>query len=128
MKPGSEIIVTASDKSGIHHIGYAWNQDATKAVYSATAIIVVPNNFSNNNRLYVYAKDASLNYNDTGWQFYEFEVHKNNSYILRIINIICILLIVFLLSKKIKNTINIKPNCSPINNIGVRRNKQNIQQ
>lgn len=73
ISPGDTITITADDPSGIHHIGYAWDNDKTTPVYSDTAVIKVPNN-PGRHILHYYAKDNSNNYNWTKWKSVEFNI------------------------------------------------------
>ena len=76
---GSTISVTASDSSGINHIGYYWDSaSSTTPVYSTSASITAPTS-TGSHILYVYAKDNSSNYNNTGWKYYTYTVSTSSS-------------------------------------------------
>ena len=74
IQPGSTINVTASDPSGINHIGYVWdNGSSTTPVYSDIANIIAPST-TGLHTLYVYAKDNSSTCNSTGWKNYNYTI------------------------------------------------------
>lgn len=71
--PFETIAIKAIDKDGIHHIGYAWDNEHTTPVYEDSANIQVPDVLGPH-LLHYYAKDDSQGYNFTEWKYLKINV------------------------------------------------------
>ncbi len=67
ISPGSSIVLTADDPSGIHHIGYVWDDgDKTTPVYNTSTAKITAPVTPGKHILHYYAKDNSPNFNSSG--------------------------------------------------------------
>ena len=75
LEPEESITITATDNSGIAHIGYALENNETTPAYSNSVTVYAPT-LAGTYTLKVYAKDNSPRYNWTGWKICTFTVVK----------------------------------------------------